>query len=92
MVLLFANVGVFLPFRQKVEVFTRTAEPVGGTAKLNVLLLHGQAFTSKNWLDLGTLGLIAAMGHKAVAVDLPGTPVAVLILCGLHTCILSESN
>ena len=40
--------------------------------KLEVLLLHGQAFTSENWLQLGTLSYLAAMGHRAVAIDIPG--------------------
>ena len=39
---------------------------------LVVLLLHGQAFTSENWLQLGTLSYLAAMGHRAVAIDIPG--------------------
>jgi abhydrolase domain-containing protein 14 len=37
-----------------------------------VLLLHGQAFSSDNWHTLGTLTFLAALGHRAVAVDLPG--------------------
>ena len=40
--------------------------------KLEVLLLHGQAFTSENWIQLGTLSYLAAMGHRAVAIDIPG--------------------
>ncbi|ELT94930.1 hypothetical protein CAPTEDRAFT_38827, partial [Capitella teleta] len=37
-----------------------------------VLLLHGMAFKAETWRDLGTLTLLGAMGHRAVAVDLPG--------------------
>ena len=37
-----------------------------------VLCLHGASFSSQNWRDEGTLAFIAAMGHRAVAVDLPG--------------------
>lgn len=37
-----------------------------------VLLLHGAAFSSQNWVEIGTLPLLAAMGHTAVAVDIPG--------------------
>ena len=40
--------------------------------KLEILLLHGQAFTSENWVQLGTLNYLAAMGHRAVAIDIPG--------------------
>ena len=36
------------------------------------LFLHGMAFTSKNWVDLQSLQLLAALGHRAIAIDLPG--------------------
>ena len=51
--------------------FYRKAKSVA-EPKLQVLLLHGQAFTSENWLQLGTLSYLAAMGHRAVAIDIPG--------------------
>lgn len=37
-----------------------------------MVLLHGQAFTSKTWEELGTLGLLASSGYQALALDLPG--------------------
>jgi abhydrolase domain-containing protein 14 len=37
-----------------------------------VLLLHGRAFSSATWLELGTLAHLAESGFRAVAVDLPG--------------------
>ena len=40
--------------------------------KTPVLFLHGASFTSKVWQDLGTMGLLSLLGHKVVAVDLPG--------------------
>jgi abhydrolase domain-containing protein 14 len=46
---------------------TDDAEP------LTVLLLHGAAYTSRIWDDRGILDAVAAEGHRAVAVDLPGS-------------------
>ncbi|XP_075795604.1 protein ABHD14A [Pelodiscus sinensis] len=40
--------------------------------RLEVVLLHGQAFTSKTWEELGTLALLTEEGYRAVALDLPG--------------------
>lgn len=37
-----------------------------------VLLLHGAAFSSRTWLDLGSLDDFAGRGFRVVAVDLPG--------------------
>lgn len=42
------------------------------TNRLQVVLLHGQAFTSKTWEELGTMALLAANGYQALAMDLPG--------------------
>ncbi|XP_063888802.1 putative protein-lysine deacylase ABHD14B isoform X3 [Scylla paramamosain] len=37
-----------------------------------VLLLHGAAFKSAKWVELNTINLLAGMGHRVIAVDLPG--------------------
>jgi len=52
--------------------FYRQSEPLGGEARLNVLLLHGIRFTSENWLSIGTMDTLAKAGCRAVAIDLPG--------------------
>ncbi|XP_013405206.1 protein ABHD14B [Lingula anatina] len=56
---------------KEAKVFYREAIPEG-TAKLSVLFLHGMRFSSKDWNDIGTLQITAALGYRAVAVDLPG--------------------
>ncbi|HXK24010.1 MAG TPA: alpha/beta hydrolase [Myxococcota bacterium] len=60
------------PFDAKLDgqsIHGRAAGPKSGAA---VLLLHGAAFDSGTWEELGTLGVLAGAGFRAVAVDLPG--------------------
>uniref|UniRef100_A0A3B3ZY12 Putative protein-lysine deacylase ABHD14B n=1 Tax=Periophthalmus magnuspinnatus TaxID=409849 RepID=A0A3B3ZY12_9GOBI len=52
--------------------FFRQSEPVTVATRLSVLLLHGIRFSSKNWLEIGTLEALAKAGCHCVAVDLPG--------------------
>lgn len=40
--------------------------------RAEVLFLHGKAFNSHTWEQLGTLQLLSKRGYRAVAVDLPG--------------------
>ncbi|XP_076337444.1 protein ABHD14A-like isoform X2 [Tachypleus tridentatus] len=39
---------------------------------ISILLLHGAVFSSKTWLDLGTIQVLAAMGYQTVAMDVRG--------------------
>ena len=52
----------------------RAGPPPGVSATGRVVvLLHGAAFTSQTWVTAcPTLATLAALGHTAVAVDLPG--------------------
>ncbi|MCJ8744177.1 hypothetical protein PDJAM_G00115430 [Pangasius djambal] len=57
--------------------FFREALPVDSSGRqvlprLQVVLLHGQAFTSRTWEELGTLSLLATNRYQALALDLPG--------------------
>lgn len=45
---------------------------IGAETGLSVLFLHGAAFHSGTWHDLGTLDTLAQEGFWVVAVDLPG--------------------
>ena len=54
-------------------VITKVVEvpPPSGWKEL-FLFLHGMSYTSETWEKLGSLQLVAALGHRAIAVDLPG--------------------
>jgi pimeloyl-ACP methyl ester carboxylesterase len=45
-----------------------SVKPSGQT----ILLLHGRSFKSETWQKLGTMHLMAGIGHLVIAVDLPG--------------------
>jgi len=45
----------------------------GSSSGHSVFFLHGARFSSKTWEEIKTLQLVAAMGYRAVAVDIPGT-------------------
>lgn len=59
--------------------------------RLPVVLLHGQAFTSKTWEELGTMAVLVTNGYQALAMDLPGrhimivTMITISIKTGLYT-------
>ncbi|RXG73677.1 Protein ABHD14B [Armadillidium vulgare] len=57
-----------------VDTFYREAHPPPGveSSHQSVLLLHGANFKSLTWVELKTINQLAAMGHRVVAVDLPG--------------------
>ncbi|XP_053324879.1 putative protein-lysine deacylase ABHD14B [Spea bombifrons] len=57
--------GQTLFFREAVPLQTSPKQPP-------VLLLHGIRFSSLDWLKLNTMQKLAAAGHRAVAIDLPG--------------------
>ncbi|CAI5448949.1 unnamed protein product [Caenorhabditis angaria] len=56
------------------SVFVREARPPGAHySKANVLFLHGQSFSSSTWLENNMLRTFAALGYRAIAIDLPGS-------------------
>lgn len=54
------------------QIFYREVLPLQQTHRAEVLFLHGKAFNSHTWEQLGTLQLLSKKGYRAVAVDLPG--------------------
>jgi abhydrolase domain-containing protein 14 len=57
-----------------VRVFYREFSPPSNIepSQQNILLLHGRSFVSETWNKIGSLSLLAAFGHRVIAVDLPG--------------------
>ncbi|VDN55691.1 unnamed protein product [Dracunculus medinensis] len=63
------NLNIFKEY----EIFYRNADPpLNNFAKGNVLLIHGQSFSSSTWLQHSTMEVIAAAGYRVIAIDLPG--------------------
>ncbi|XP_043858527.1 protein ABHD14A isoform X3 [Dromiciops gliroides] len=50
----------------------RIGESVRIFGRVEVVLLHGKAFTSHIWQQLGTLEKLSRRGYRAIALDLPG--------------------
>ncbi|XP_045242106.2 protein ABHD14A isoform X7 [Macaca fascicularis] len=53
-------------------IFYREVLPLNPAHRVEVVLLHGKAFNSHTWEQLGTLQLLSQRGYRAVALDLPG--------------------
>lgn len=55
------------------KTFYREARPMNRTQeKFTVLFLHGIGLTSTIWINIGTFQILAELGYRALAVDLPG--------------------
>lgn len=55
------------------KTFYREARPTNRTQeKFTVLFLHGIGLTSTIWINIGTFQILAELGYRALAVDLPG--------------------
>ncbi|XP_068951694.1 protein ABHD14A [Petaurus breviceps papuanus] len=54
------------------SVFYREVQPLHKPHRIEVVLLHGKAFTSHLWQQLGTLEKLSQRGYRAIALDLPG--------------------
>ncbi|CAF1330088.1 unnamed protein product [Adineta steineri] len=42
-----------------------------GQSNYHILLLHGEAFTSKIWWEIGALQFLSTWGYRAVTIDIP---------------------
>ncbi|XP_006511865.1 protein ABHD14A isoform X2 [Mus musculus] len=54
------------------RIFYREVLPIQQARRAEVVFLHGKAFNSHTWEQLGTLQLLSERGYRAVAIDLPG--------------------
>ena len=66
-----SNVSIAKKFIQ-VEGASIRVVSAGKLSQKPVLLLHGAAFSSQTWEDLGTLNVLEKAGFLAIAIDLPG--------------------
>lgn len=76
-ILLIYFVGFHGKMADKTEQFTEGGVFYRQVTKSNpslftLVFLHGAAFTSQNWADLGTLDYFANLDYRVVALDLPG--------------------
>ena len=46
--------------------------PMKLSSDSTLVFLHGAAFTSSDWEDLGTPSLFGALGYQSKSIDLPG--------------------
>jgi len=65
----------FVWLLQPVTVHYKEALPSSDGSDQSVFFLHGASFSSETWKEIKTLQLVAAMGYRAVAVDIPGISV-----------------
>lgn len=58
--------------KSTIRIYYQELVPERQKSKVQVLFLHGAAFSSKTWLDIRTLQALQYEGYRAIAVDLPG--------------------
>uniref|UniRef100_F7CVR5 Protein ABHD14A n=2 Tax=Monodelphis domestica TaxID=13616 RepID=F7CVR5_MONDO len=66
------NVTITAGVTPNSSLFYREVLPVHKPHRVEVLLLHGKAFSSHIWQKLGTLEMLSQRGYRAIALDLPG--------------------
>ena len=60
------------------KIFMTTTETPAKSRRFTFLFLHSAAFTASDWQDWGTLPLLAALGYKSFATDLPGNAILLI--------------
>lgn len=78
------------PRKETLKLFYREVCPRTPSGFPDLLFLHGASFSSQNWQDIGTLRLVAAIGCRAVAVDLPGFGKSISARGGYGDTVLDE--
>jgi len=72
--------------------YRETLPPDSSSVDRSVFFLHGASFSSNTWEDIKTLQLVAAMGYRAVAVDIPGTFLQLVDTCFLKVSLLTSKS
>jgi len=69
------NININSMAIDNINIYYRIAEPISTVKPTGqtLFLLHGAAFSSKTWAnEIGTIQTMASLGHRIIAVDLPG--------------------
>jgi len=72
--------------------YKETLPPEVSSVKRSVFFMHGASLSSKTWANIKTLQLVVAMGYRAVAVDITGTFLQLVVISFLKCLLLTGKS